>query len=139
MYYVNIYLIRSQPTEQFDFNYQPLANQINTYWTSTQYPSNYYKNGGNKPTLLRDEQYSFFIRFIYNTGERSRSYHIPGRAPQPNETAIMGAPNAIDPNDTVFKGTNTATTTPGDPFIASMIGTNSEDGGTIIDGGQMGY
>lgn len=139
MFVVNDYLIRSQPTEQFDFNYQPLANQINTYWTSTQYPSNYYKNGGNKPTLLRDEQYAFFIRFIYNTGERSRSYHIPGRAPQPNETALMGAPNSIDPNDTIFKGTNTATTTPGDPFIASMIGTNSDDGGTIIDGGRMGY
>ena len=139
MYVVNDYLIRSQPTEQFDFNYQPLANQINTYWTSTQYPSNYYKNGGNKPTLLRDEQYAFFIRFIYNTGERSKSYHIPGRAPQPNETALIGAPNSIDPNDTVFKGTNTATTTPGDPFIASMIGTQSDDGGVIIDGGRMGY
>lgn len=139
MFVVNDYLIRSQPTEQFDFNYQPLANQISTYWTSTQYPSNYYKNGGNKPTLLRDEQYAFFIRFIYNTGERSRSYHIPGRAPNINDTALIGAPNSIDPNDTIFKGTNTATTTPGDPFIASLIGTNSDDGGTIIDGGQMGY
>ena len=139
MFVVNDYLIRSQPTEQFDFNYQPLANQISTYWTSTQYPSNYYKNGGNKPTLLRDEQYSFFIRFIYNTGERSKSYHIPGRAPNANETALIGSPNSIDPNDTVFKAINTATTTPGDPFIASMIGTQSDDGGLIVDGGQMGY
>ena len=52
---------------------------------------------------------------------------------------VIGAPNSIDPNDTVFKGTNTATTTPGDPFIASMIGTQSDDGGVIIDGGRMGY
>ena len=35
MFVVNDYLIRSQPTEQFDFNYQPLANNIQTYWTST--------------------------------------------------------------------------------------------------------
>ena len=139
MWVVNDYLIRAQPTEQFDFNYQPLANEINTFWTSTQYPSNYYKNGGNKPTLLRDEQYAFFIRFIYNTGERSKSYHIPGRAPTINDIALIGAPNSIDPNDTVFKGTNTATTTPGNPFIASMIGTESDDGGLIIDGGEMGF
>lgn len=139
MFVVNDYLIRAQPTEQFDFNYQPLANEINTYWTSTQYPSNYYKNGGNKPTLLRDEQYAFFIRFIYNTGERSKSYHIPGRAPQPGETALIGGNNSIDPNDTVFKGSNTASSTPGDPFINPMLGTNSDDGGVIIDGGPMGY
>ena len=28
---------------------------------------------------MRDEVYAFFIRFVYNTGEKSRSYHIPGR------------------------------------------------------------
>ena len=139
IYVVNDYLIRTQPTEQFDFNYQPLANEITSYWTSTQYPSNYYKNGGNKPTLLRDEQYAFFIRFIYNTGERSKSYHIPGRAPQPGETDLVSAPNSIDPNDTVFKGTNTASSTPGDPFISPMLGTQSDDGGIIVDGGPMGY
>ena len=77
MYAVNDYLIRTQPTEVFDFNYQPLANQIGTYWTSTQYPSNYYDNGGNKPTLLRDEQYAFFIRFIYNTGEKIKLISYP--------------------------------------------------------------
>ena len=31
---------------------------------------------------MRDEQYAFFIRWIYNTGERSSSYHIPGRPPK---------------------------------------------------------
>ena len=28
---------------------------------------------------MRDEVYSFFIRFVYNTGEKSASFHIPGR------------------------------------------------------------
>ena len=151
IFVVNDYLIRTQPTEQFDFNYQPLANEIKSYWTATSYDDNYYVNGGNKPTFLRDEQYTFFIRFIYNTGERSNSYHIPGRAPilatvGPNagnplsgELGLVNAPNSIDPGDQVFKATNTATSVPGDPFIAAQIGTISDDGGTVIDGGEMGY
>ena len=80
MYVVNDYLIRQGPTEQFDFNYQPLANQIHVHWVSTRFPADYYKKGGNKPTFMRDEVYPLFIRFIYNTGERSSSYHIPGRS-----------------------------------------------------------
>ena len=84
MYVVGDYLIRSGPTEQFDFNYQPLANQIKTEFIVAEYPANYYYNGGNKVGYMRDEVYSFFIRFIYNTGERSNSYHIPGRVARGN-------------------------------------------------------
>ena len=69
----------SMPTSKFDFNYQPLANQIHTHWVSWRFPADYYKKGGNKPTFMRDEVYAFFIRWIYNTGEKSKSYHIPGR------------------------------------------------------------
>ena len=79
MYVVNDYLIRSGPTERFDFNYQPLANQISTYFTVTAFPADYYAKGGNKPTFMRDEVYAFFIRWVYDTGEKSSSYHIPGR------------------------------------------------------------
>ena len=85
MYVVGDYLIRSGPTEQFNFNYQPLANQITSQFFVAEYPANYYYNGGNKVGYMRDEVYSFFIRFIYNTGERSSSYHIPGRAPRENQ------------------------------------------------------
>ena len=150
MWVVNDYLMRSQPTEQFDFNYQPLANQINTYWTATSFPSNYYNEGGNKPTLLRDEQYSFFIRFIYNTGEKSSSYHIPGRSPQlfsiPSgggtvfETDPMTTLNFVYADDKIFNGYNTANSLgSSNPFLTSLIGTTTDDGGIIINGGQMGY
>jgi hypothetical protein len=43
MYAVNDYLVRQGPTEQFDFNYQPLANQIHVHWTITEFPVDYYK------------------------------------------------------------------------------------------------
>ena len=89
MYVVNDYLIRQGPTEQFDFNYQPLANQIQTKWQVAQYPADYYYKGGYKTSFMRDEQYAFFIRWIYNTGERSASYHIPGRAPRVNTTIFQ--------------------------------------------------
>jgi hypothetical protein len=84
MYVVNDYLIRQGPTERYDFNYQPIANKIHTHYTVTQFDSDYYKKGGNKPTFMRDEVYSFFIRFVYETGDKSRSYHIPGRPPSWN-------------------------------------------------------
>ena len=61
---VNDYLLRIGPTTNFDFNYQPLANNITAKWVSVEYPAEYYKNGGNKPTFMRDEQYAFFIRFV---------------------------------------------------------------------------
>ena len=79
VYSVNNYMIRTAPTGRFDFNYQPLANQIETNWVLTEYPVDYYEKGGNETGYMRDEQYCFWIRWVYNTGERSSSYHIPGR------------------------------------------------------------
>ncbi len=35
---VGQYLLRIAPTSKFDFNYQPLANLINTKWVSVEYP-----------------------------------------------------------------------------------------------------
>ncbi len=99
MYVVGDYLIRSGPTEQFDFNYQPLANQIRTEWVVGEYPANYYYKGGNKVGYLRDEVYAFFIRFIYNTGERSSSYHIPGRVARGNTGNQQFQANKPTPGD----------------------------------------
>ena len=117
MYVLNDYLIRQGPTEQFDFNYQPLANNINVNWVLNEVSEQYYINAGNKIGFMRDEQYAFFIRWIYNTGERSFSYHIPGRAPQNytlpngvtvNETDDIFGVNTIDPaGDPVYKVYNT--------------------------------
>ena len=142
MYVVNDWLIRQGPIEQFDFNYQPIANNIKTNFVINQLSANYYHLGGNKLGFLRDEQYAFFIRWIYNTGERSSSYHIPGREAElftenngdmtmENET-IWGS-NAIDPNgDPLFKVYNTG-------VITSDPNTLQPDGSLIIAKGKMGY
>lgn len=141
---VNNYLLRVGPTSKFDFNYQPLANLIKTKWASVEYPADYYVKGGNKTNYLRDEVYSFFIRWVYDTGDKSASYHIPGRAPKAfripgttntvSETADLILQNNLATDDRVFEVYNTAYSTGG-----SYVGTILEDGGRVLEVGDMGY
>lgn len=141
IYEVSDYMLRVGPSTRFDFNYQPLANRIKAKWVSVEYPSDYYRKGGNVTSYLRDEVYPFFIRWVYVTGDRSSSYHIPGRAPQPFEIAnaainqdaiefITPAPNNYIPK--YWEVNNTATTT-------STITSVQADGGKILAEGDMGY
>ena len=133
MYNVNDYLIRIGPTTYEDFNYQLLANNIVTKWVGVEYPATYYYDGGNKPTFLRDEVYSFFIRWIYNTGDKSSSYHIPGRAPKPGELNPNSGPDHIinfGPEQN-WQVNNTATRVPATGTLA--------DGGVIVARGEMAY
>ena len=150
MYVVNDYLIRQGPTEQFDFNYQPIANQIKVNWVTNRLPAKYYNLAGNKLGFMRDEQYAFFIRWIYNTGERSSSYHIPGRPAKdftlPNgdvkkETDVILGPDVVGDNvinasgEEVYKVYNTGTLTELiDPTVYPQL-----DGSTITARGEMAY
>jgi len=133
MYKVNDYLIRINPTSYEDFNYQPLANKIVANWVGVEYPADYYYKGGNKPTFLRDEVYSFFIRWIYSTGDKSSSYHIPGRKSKPGELNNNSGPDHIVNFDTEqeWQVNNTAT-------IVPTTGT-TDDGGRIVVRGEMAY
>ena len=145
---VGEYALRVGPTNKFDFNYQPLANQIQTFWQSVEYKNEYYKNAGTNIGYMRDEVYSFFIRFVYNTGDKSRAYHVPGRAATDwyltNDAGanagliseIADAPatdNIIEPyTPKVFEVYNTAT-------VTSNPNTTLEDGGVLVAEGTMGY
>jgi hypothetical protein len=129
---VNNYLLRIAPRSKFDFNYQPLANQIQAQWVSVEYPADYYVQGGSNTSYLRDEVYTFFIRWIYNTGDKSSSYHIPGRFASPNELVPTADQNSLSPDDRYFEVYNTAT-------LDSSPGTVLPDGGTVIAQGRMGY
>jgi len=142
---VNNYLLRVGPRSKFDFNYQPLANLIKTKWASVEYPGDYYMKGGNKTNYMRDEVYSFFIRWIYNTGDKTSTYHIPGRPPKdfavPNgstlkeNASLTGNQNVLYSDDKVFEVYNTATI----DASSSVVGTFSDDGGKVIETGDMGY
>lgn len=141
MYNVTDYLIRVAPTSKLDFNYQPLANQIVTKWVTVEYPANYYKNGGTNTGYMRDEVYPFFIRYIYNTGDKSASYHIPGRPPLAAEANGIGTFTIVVSDalaDEVAEGDayNWAVNNLAQGTLSS--GT-LPDGGVITAEGIMGY
>jgi hypothetical protein len=138
------YLLRIGPISKFDFNYQPLANKINTKWVSVEYPEDYYIKGGKNAGYMRDEVYAFFIRWVYDTGDKSSSYHIPGRVSREYNTPFSGTVNEVD----TYSDGNTL---PGEDFLFETINTatytsnggNPEPidsfGGKIIAEGDMGY
>ena len=150
MFSVGQYALRVGPTTKFNFNYQPLANQIGTFWQTVEYKNEYYKDGGTNIGYMRDEVYSFFIRWVYNTGDKSNSYHIPGRgagqffltndaggnAGSISEIALCPTTiNDIESPDytpRVFEVYNTAS-------LISTPNTVLPDGGVLIAEGQMGY
>ena len=137
------YMLRVGPTEKFDFNYQPLANRIRTKWVNVEYPEDYYRKGGNNTGYLRDEVYAFFIRWVYNTGDKSASFHIPGRPHFASDIAPINPsdiPNAepelqagiplVDIENWMVN--NTATS-------FSPAGITISGPGTIVGAGYMGY
>lgn len=136
MFRLNNYLVRTGIYNRFDFNYQKLANQIRTKWVSVEYPAAYYAAGGNNTGYMRDEQYAFFIRWVYNTGDKSSSFHIPGRESVASEEANVASADAIELENGVtphvWQVNNTAT-------ITNKPGTKLPDGGIVLAEGEMGY
>ena len=103
---------------------------------AVEYPQDYYTKGGNHTTYMRDEQYPFFIRWVYNTGDKSASYHIPGRSATGRDKVRASGVDAFrEPGqDILYKWQvdNTAK-------LTASLSTPIADGGTIIAEGEMGY
>jgi hypothetical protein len=136
MYTVNNYLLKVGVREKFQFNYQTLAAKIRTKWVAVQYPGDYYVKGGNNTSYLRDEQYAFFIRWIHNTGEKTASYHIPGRAANGNDLEYISTVDAIELETGALAQRwmveNTAA-------VTSLDQETLPDGGLVVARGDMGY
>lgn len=144
MYNVGDYLLRVGPTSKFDFNYQPLANQIRVKWQSVEYPADYYHKGGNKVGYMRDEVYPFFVQYIYDTGDMTSSYHIPGRpplaySPGPLDNSPYFGTNSLPGDSKVFETFNTATITTIFPVPPALGANILPDGGVVLSEGYMGY
>lgn len=135
---VNGYLMRTGIYTKFDINYQPQANKIQSKWVSAQVPANYYNKGGNLTSYMRDEVYSFFIRWVYNTGEKTASYHIPGRQSNTQDLAIVSGADALE---------STYTDEPSRRWqvqdTSEITSTTAYDlpglGATVVAEGTMGY
>lgn len=136
MYQVNNYALRIGAYSKFKFNYQIQANNIISKWVAVEYPADYYRKGGNNTGYMRDEQYAFFIRWIYNTGEKSESYHIPGRAAEPGDKDLVIGSDAFETLNGIsvlnWQVQNTGR-------IEDRTQSTLPDGGRIIATGKMGY
>lgn len=136
IYPVGDYLLRVGTYSKFKFNYQPQANQIKAQWVATEYPADYYHKGGNNTGYLRDEQYAFFIRWVYNTGERSESYHIPGRAATDRDNDLVFGDDAFETKEGITMKRWQVYNTAG---VDGSFNEYLADGGRVIAKGQMGY
>lgn len=132
MFTVNNYLIRTSVTTQPYFNYQPLANQIKVEWVAVEYEKDYYWKGGVNTGYMRDEVYPFFIRWVYNTGARSASFHIPGRASTILDTNIISNIDTENLSKPLWQVYDTST-------ISTGTLTNLPDGGVVKYKGKMAY
>jgi ElaB/YqjD/DUF883 family membrane-anchored ribosome-binding protein len=133
IYTVNDYALRIGAYTKYKFNYQLQASRIVTRWTSVKYPADFYHKGGNNTSYMRDEVYSFFIRWVYNTGDRSDSYHIPGRNPTPEDREFVFNSDNYDGSELEkWQVYNTAT-------IEQLLNQPTVDGGLITATGKMGY
>src|SRR5574343_595618 len=135
MYEVNDYLLRVGVYTKPDFNYQIFANQIETKWVALELPADYYHKGGNITSYMRDEVYSFFIFWVYNTGQKSASYHIPGRNSNSTDLAIAGGDDAVEVSEGVIPYNWQVYNTAG---LTSLSTTNIPEGRVIAEG-AMGY
>lgn len=136
MFEINNYLIRSGVTSQPYFNYQPLANQIRSEWVAIEYDAKYYWHGGTNVGYMRDEVYAFFIRWVYATGARSASYHIPGRAPLGDRILLTGE-FAIATIDTIESGEREWQVHDTSTKVSATA--TFEDGGVMRYKGTMSY
>ena len=136
LYEVNDYALRVGVYSKYKFNYQKQANQIKTKWVAVEYPASYYVKDGNNTGYMRDEQYAYFIRWVYNTGEKSESYHIPGRAALASDTPLVFGDDAYETSSGIqvqrWKVENTGT-------VDSLQTSTLPDGGKVLASGSMGY
>lgn len=133
------YLIWINPSTDTELNYQKIANNITTKWVAYTVSANYYKRGGTKVSYMRDEQYTFAIQWLYNTGFFSPGYHIPGRKADSSDLDRIINNDVYEIKESTYDGKtrpklwqvyNTAYSTP-------LEGTNNDI--NIIAEGRMGY
>lgn len=81
------YLLLADLVQREEENYQPKALTIKAEYVVKQVPANYYELGGRDIGYYRDENYDLYIRGVYNTGEKTERFHIPGRAAESTDLA----------------------------------------------------
>lgn len=95
------YLLLGDLVGRKEENYQLKAMTIKAEYVVTQVPADYYENDGQDVGYYRDENYDFYIQGVYNTGELTDKYHIPGRIATPFDTSSVSSSDVYE-YDTQF-------------------------------------
>jgi hypothetical protein len=86
------YLLLGDLVAREEENYQLKAMSIQSEYVIEQVPLEYYEDGGEDIGYYADENYDYYIQGVYNTGELTDRYHIPGRIPSADDLVpVSGA------------------------------------------------
>lgn len=82
------YLLLSDLTVREELNYQPQAMKIEAEYVVKQVEEDYYSKSPQDINYYGDENYDFYIQWIYTDGTESKLSHIPGRKKTGKDRAI---------------------------------------------------
>ena len=106
-------------TPQFDYNFQPIANQIETYWYAVKVPLTDIKRY-NLKSFMRDETYAFSFYPNMKDGRKGYGFHIPAvnNGDCAQSTIKSNASSSIDLNEVL--------TEDGSDVLSSLTGNASK-------------
>lgn len=90
------YLMLADLESRGEENYQLKALDIDSEYVIMQVPADWYKKEGRDFGYYRDETYQFQIEGIYNTGESTLSYHIPGPLPTASDLSLASGQDVYE-------------------------------------------
>lgn len=95
--------------ETIKANFQRVANKIILNWQTIAIPEAAYRDPKNTVKYrsgMRDEVYPYGVQFLFDTGEETNGYHIPGRVAKSSDLVIINN-NDVFVNDPCSGTTNT--------------------------------
>lgn len=105
------YLLLADLVSRPEEDYQLKAMSIESQFVIEQVPANYYEVDGRDVSFYRDENYDYYIQGVYNTGELTEKYHIPGPRPTSSDTAPVSGADVYE-LDSQFKDCDEKTKIP---------------------------
>lgn len=90
------YLLIGDLVSRPEENYQLKAMQIETEYVIEQVPADYYEVDGSDVSYYRDENYDHYIQGVYDTGELTEKFHIPGPKPTERDLQIVSGPDVYE-------------------------------------------
>lgn len=95
------HLIFADLVKREEENYQLKAMSIEVEYVVTQLPASYYEIDGQDVGFYRDENYDLYIQGVYNTGEMTDKFYIPGPKPTAFDLSIVSSADVYE-YDTQF-------------------------------------